>query len=275
MPTRSQVSLMAALGLSAVLLASPALAQKKPAAAAPTASSGTLMTINGKAIPKLWEAIFLGEQRSRGAEDSPELRAAIKDEIVRRVLIGDEARKKGIDKQPEVAAQMELAGQAVLIRNFIADYLQSAPVSDADVKKEYDRVNGLAGSVEYQVRHILVKTEDEAKAIIDKLKAGESFAKLAAQSIDTGSRDNGGELGWSVPASFVAPFGDEMKRLDKGKFSQTPVKSEFGYHVVQVDDKRNATPPALDDVRPGIERRLREEKLNAYVNELKQKARIQ
>jgi len=252
-----------ALGLMAGLIAHAA------GAAAPAA------TVNGTAISSNRVDVMLNEQRSQGAPDTPQLRDAVREELIRREVLAQEAAKKGLDKKAETQAQMDLARQAVLIRAYIQDYVKANPVGEADLRKEYDGIKGQMGSKEYKPRHVLVETEDEAKAIIAKLRAGEKFDVLAKQSKDPGSKDNGGELGWSNPGMFVKPFSEAMVKLEKGQYSATPVKSDFGYHVIQLDDVRDLKAPAFDEVKAQLEQRLQQQKIEKHIAELRAKAKVQ
>ena len=222
-------SALAALLVAGSLISAPALAEK--------------LVVNGQTIPQSVFDAFAAEQKAQGAADSPELQKAIREELVRREVLSQEAKKKGIDKKPEVAGQIELARQAVLIRAFLADYVKSHPVSEDKLKKDYETIKGNLGSTEYKARHILVEKEDDAKAIIGRLDKGEKFAELAKQSKDPGSKDNGGELNWSSPSSYVKPFGEALGKLKKGEYTKQPVKTDFGYHVIQLDDSRPLNAP--------------------------------
>ncbi|NMG45607.1 peptidylprolyl isomerase [Aromatoleum toluvorans] len=238
------------------------------AGAAPTA------TVNGTAIPAARAEVMFNEQRAQGAPDSQQLRDAVREELIRREILAQEASKKGLDKKGEIQAQMDLARQAVLLRAYIQDFVKANPISEADLKKEYDSVKSKMGAKEYKPRHVLVETEDEAKAIIAKLKAGEKFDVLAKQSKDPGSKDNGGDLGWSNPGMFVKPFSEAMVKLEKGKYSDTPVKSDFGYHVIQLDDVRDLKAPDFAEVKPQLEQRLQQQKIEKHIADLRAKATV-
>jgi peptidyl-prolyl cis-trans isomerase C len=185
------------------------------------------------------------------------------------------ATKSGLAKSPQVKAQLDLARESILIRALVSDFIKKHPVSDADIKAEYDRIVKQAGDKEYHVQHILVPTEEEAKAIIAKLKSGANFAELAKQdSKDPGSASNGGDLDWATPSAFVKPFSDAMVSLKKGQITEVPVKTQFGYHVIKVDDIRDARIPDLDTVKKQIVEGLEQKKLMAYQDELRKKAVI-
>ncbi len=252
-----------AIGLIAAFLAHGAMA------AAPYA------TVNGTAIPASRAEAMLNEQRAQGAQDSPQLNEAVREELVRREVLSQEATKKGLEKKSDVQAQMDLAKQAILIRAYLQDYVKTHPVTDAEIRKEYDTIKSRMGEKEYKPRHILVETEDQAKAIITKLQGGSKFEELAKESRDPGSKDKGGELGWSNPGMFVQPFSDAMVKLEKGKFTTMPVKSDFGYHVILLEDVRDLKAPSFDEVKPQLQQRLQQQKVEAHILELREKAKVQ
>lgn len=250
------------LGLIAGLIA-------HSAGAAPTA------TVNGVAIPETRATVMLDEQRAQGTPDSPQLRDSVREELIRREILSQEAAKKGLNKKTDVQAQIELARQAVVIRAYILDFMKSNPVTEADLKKEYEGIKGQMGAKEYKPRHVLVETEDEAKAIIAKLRGGEKFEVLAKQSKDPGSKDSGGELGWSNPGMFVKPFSDAMVKLEKGQYSAAPVKSDFGFHVIQLDDVRDLKAPPFDEVKQQLEQRMQQQRIEQHIMSLRSKAKVE
>jgi len=202
------------------------------AAAALPAMAQNLAVVNGKAVPSSRADLMVKQMTSQGQQDSPQLRAMIKEELINREILIQEADKLGLGNTADVKSQMEIARQSIVIRALVADFVKKNPVSEADIKAEYDRFKTQAGDKEYHARHILVDKEDDAKAIIGKLKAGAKFEDLAKQSKDTGSAANGGDLDWATPATFVKPFSDALFALIKGQLTETPVKSQFGFHVI-------------------------------------------
>lgn len=260
-------SRLAALLVASTLVSLPALAQNKE-------KDKAFATVNGQAIPQSVYEAFVAEQKAQGAPDSPELQGAIKEELVRREIIAQEARKKGFDKKPNIQGQIELARQAVLIRAYLSDYVQSHQPNEERLKAEYEGIKASLGSSEYKSRHILVETEDEAKAIIAKLDKGEKIADLAKQSKDPGSREKGGDLGWSSPNAYVKPFAEALGKLKKGEFTRTPVKSDFGYHVIQLEDSRPLNAPPYDQVKPQLQQRANQQVVEALVKELRAKAKV-
>jgi peptidyl-prolyl cis-trans isomerase C len=260
-----KLSRLAALLIAGAIVSAPALAAEKGKAIA---------TVNGQPISQTVFNAFTAEQQAQGTPDSPELKDAIKEELVRREILAQEAKKKGLDKNPNIQGQIELAKQAVLIRAFLSDYVKAHPISEAQLKAEYELIKTNLGSTEYKSRHVLVEKEEEAKAIIAKLDKGEKFSELAKQSKDPGSKDKGGDLGWSSPAAYVKPFGEALTKLKKGEYTKTPVKSDFGYHVIQLEDSRPATPPPFDQVKPQLQQRASQQQIENLVKELRSKAKV-
>jgi peptidyl-prolyl cis-trans isomerase C len=267
--------------LAAALLAVPvlALAQDKPAAkpAAKGASQGgTVVTVNGVAVPRSRLDYMMQQQAARGGPDNPETRNLMRDNLIARELIAQEAARSGLAKSPEVQVQLDYARQQVIIDHFIGEFVKKNPVSDADVQKEYDKAKSQTGDKEYKARHILVETEEQAKNLIGDLKKGGKFDDLAAKhSKDSSNASRGGDLDWNVPANYHKAFSDAMVKLDKGKFTDAPVRTPFGFHVIQLDDVRPVKFPALADVKPQIQRQLAQNKIEEMVRGLRAKAKVE
>ena len=203
-------------------------------------------------------------------------REQVREELVKREVLAQAAVSKGLASQPDVKAQLKLAEQGVLIRALIADFQKTSPVSDAEVQARYDQLKKQFGDKEYHARHILVPSEDTAKEIIAKLKGGAKFEDLAKQySKDPGSAKNGGDLDWSPANAYVPEFADALQKLQKGQYTQAPVKTQFGYHVIELDDVRDAQIPPLSDVKPQLVQQMQEEKLQGFIEGLEKKAKIQ
>jgi peptidyl-prolyl cis-trans isomerase C len=168
------------------------------------------------------------------------------------MVVAEEAVKKGLDKTPEVAEQIDAVKQSVLANAYVRDYIKNNPVSDDAVKAEYDRIKATVSGSQYKARHILVDKESEAKDIIARLKKDPgAFSKLAMdRSKDPGSKAQGGDLGWFDPSGMVPEFGAAVSKLEKGKFTQEPVKTQFGYHVILLEDSKPVDAPPLNDVKP-------------------------
>jgi peptidyl-prolyl cis-trans isomerase C len=245
----------------------PAAKAAAPAKAAPPAA-GSEKTLYSQGQYDL----LLKERLAQGGQDTPEVRNAVKEELNTRELLAREAKKEGLDKNADVKTQMDLAAQTVLVRAYVTDWVKKNPVPDADLHKEYDAIKAQIGDKEYNVRHILVKSEDQAKEIITELQKGAKFDELAkARSEDPGSKDKGGDLGWNAPANFVKPFGDAMKATPKGKFTPQPVQTQFGWHVIEVDDVRDAKVPSFEEVKPQLTQRLQAQWLDRYFKDLRAK----
>ena len=245
------------------------------AAAALPVFAQNLAVVNGKPVPSSRADAMIKQMTAQGQQDTPQLRAMVKEELINREILIQEADKLGLGTNPDVKSQIEIARQAIVIRALVADYVKKHQIADADIKAEYEKFKAQAGDKEYHARHILVEKEDDAKAIIAKLKAGAKFEDLAKQSKDPGSAANGGDLDWASPASFVKPFSDAMVALQKGQITETPVKTQYGYHVLKLEDTRPAKVPTLEEVKPQIAESLQQKKLQEYQQELRSKAKIQ
>ena len=264
---RSSITLVALAAL-AVLAGGPAQAQEK---AAPAKGQAATPAASKDLYPKVYFDFLLKERLAQGQPDTPELRNAIRDELTTRELLVREAKKKGLDKNTDIKNQIDLAAQTVLVRAYVSDWVKANPVPDAALRKEYDTIKSQMGDKEYKVRHILVEKEDEAKEVIVELQKGGKFEKLAERSKDSGSKANGGDLDWNAPGNFVKPFSDAMVKLPKGKFTAQPVQTQFGWHVIEVTDVREAKIPGFDEVKPQLQQRLQAQSLDNYFKELRSK----
>ena len=232
--------------------------------------------VNGKAVPKARMEVLAQQVAKSGRPMTPEMEGQMREEIIAREVFMQEAEKQGIAASDDFKAQMELARQTLMIRELFASYQKKNPVTDAELKAEYDKFAAANGGKEYKVRHILVEKEADAKAIIASLKKGGKFEDIAKkQSKDPGSAAKGGDLDWANPSSYVPEFTEALLKLNKGQMTDTPVKSQFGYHVIRVDDIRNAQLPAFDDVKPQIAQQMQQQKLAAYQEELRKKAKVE
>ncbi|MBI5110163.1 MAG: peptidylprolyl isomerase [Rhodocyclales bacterium] len=256
------------LGFAATFAAAPTFAQKK-------ADANTFATVNGKAIPKVRADALIAGQAAQGQPDSPELRKAVTEELVRREILTQEALKKGFDKKPEVQGQIDLARQGVLIGAYLNDYVKTHPITDEQIKKEYGEISAKLGNKEYKARHILVETEEAAKAILVRLSKGEKLEDLAKDSKDPGSKDRGGDLGWANPASFVPAFSAAMTKLEKGKFTEAPVKTDFGWHIILLEDTRELKLPGVDEAKGQIGQQLTQRMVQKHIDELRAKAKVE
>ena len=251
-------------------------AEKAEKASTKAAKASGNLSVNGVIIPSAYFDAMNREREQAGQPASPDFANAMKDELVNREVLSQAAKKKGLDKSPTVAAQMEMARQAVLIRAFFEDHVKANPISDAQLKSDYDKYVVQLGDKEYKARHILVDKEDDAKAIIASLKRVETFEKLAKEkSKDTGSKDNGGDLDWAPAGRYVPEFGNAVKALPKGQLTETPVKSPFGYHVIRVDDSRAMKVPGFDEVKDKFRQQAQQDQVARLIQELRSKAKIE
>ena len=239
------------------------------------AASNRVATVNGVAIPKSRVDAIVKERAQQGMPDNEEMRKAIRDELINREIIVQEANRRGLTKNADMQSQIDMARQAVVVRAFLQDFVKAHPVTDEVIKAEYEKVKGQMGSKEYKARHILVEKEAEAKDIVAKIKKGEKFEELAKASKDPGSKDKGGDLDWNTPASYVKEFSDALTKLEKGKYTEVPVKSQFGFHVIQLDDVRDVKFPGLDEVKAGLQQRLQQQQLEKAVADLRAKAQVE
>ena len=252
--------------------ATPAAPAAKEGDKAPAAKS---VTVNGKSIPKSRLDFIVKQRAAQGQPDNEQTRQLIMDNLITQEVVAQEADRKGIGKGSDVRIQLDLMRQQVLAQALIQDYLKTHPIKDEQTLAEYNRIKAARGDKEYKARHILVDKEPEAKEIIAQLKKGAKFEDLAKQSKDPGSKDKGGELDWSPPGTYVKPFADALVKLEKGKFTETPVQTQFGYHVIQLDDVRTQPFPAYETVKQQLQSRMQEQEVHDYVSELRAKAKIQ
>jgi peptidyl-prolyl cis-trans isomerase C len=244
-------------------------------AAAASTGSGKVM-VNGVAIPQSRIDAMNRELTAQGQPDTPERHNAVREELVNREVLAQAAAKRGLDKNPDVAAQMQMASQAVLVRALFESEVKANPITDAQLAREYEQFKGSMGSNEYKVRHILVDKEDDAKAIIAELNKGGDFAKIAKEkSKDPGSKDNGGDLDWGPSARYVKPFADAITSMQKGVTTATPVKTDFGYHVIRLDDTRPLKVPEFSEIKEQFRQRAQQAQIQKLVMDLRTKAKVE
>jgi len=232
--------------------------------------------VNGKPVPKARMDVLAQQLAAAGRPVTPEMQGQLREEVVAREIFMQEAQKQGLDATDDYKNQLELARQAILIRQLFDNYRKTNAVSDADAQAEYDKFVAANSGKEYKARHILVEKEDQAQKILADLKKGAKFEDLAKkQSKDPGSGANGGDLDWAAPGSFVPEFSEAMIKLKKGETTPAPVKSQFGYHIIRVDDIRQAQLPKLEEVKPQIVQQLQQQRLQKYQEELRAKAKVE
>jgi len=238
-------------------------------AAVAGAQAQNVAIVNGKPVPTARVETMIQQITKNGQPRSPEMEAQVRDEVVHREILMQEAQRRGIPASKDFQAQMELARQAIMVRELQAAHFKSSPISDADAQKEYEAVKAQQGGPEYKARHILVETEDEAKKIIADLKLGAKFEDLAAKSKDPGSAARGGDLDWANPNSYVPEFSKAMVGLKKGELTETPVKTQFGLHVIRLDDVRESQFPPFEQVKDQVKERLKQVRWNEFQKQLR------
>lgn len=280
MSIKSRVVLGSAIALFALSACNDkdkAASASAPASAAAESKEAVAATVNGTPISKKQLDQIMQQQAAQGMPDNQETRKMVIDQLAMQILVAQEATNKGLDKVAEVKEQLDMARLSILANSYVKDYMKTATVSDEALKAEYDKFKTTAGGTEFKARHILVASEEEAKDIIAKIKkdvkAFDGLAKTKSQ--DPGSKGKGGDLGWFNPRSMVPEFGEAVAKLEKGKFTETPVKSQFGYHVIILDDSRPLAVPALDDVKAPLTQQLQQQNLKKTFDDLKAKAKIE
>ncbi len=255
----------AALTLLSLLMINTAFAEDKSAA-----------MVNGVSLPQSRVEARVKTATAQGQADTPELRKAIREDMISLEVLLQAAKKDGLDKTPDVIEQTELAKDSILANAYVQNYVKSHPITDDQIKQEYDKLKTNLGDKEYKVSHILVGSEEEAKAIIKQLGHKGNFEKIAKEkSKDAGSAQHGGALDWAVPSNFVPPFAEAMLTLKKGAYTKEPVKTQFGWHVIKMDDIRPLKIPSLEQVKPQILQRLQQESIQKMIADLRSSAKIE
>ncbi len=242
---------------------------------APAVMAQNIAIVNGKAVPKsAADALIAQATKQTGQPATDQLKQQARDAAVMREIFAQEAQARGLQKSADYLQQLELNRQDLLIRALFQDEEKKHPITEADLKAEYDKFKAQAPDKEYRARHILVEKEEDAKALLAQLKAGAKFEDLAKKnSKDPGSAENGGDLDWAGPNSYVPEFSKAMTDLKKGEYTQTPVKSQYGYHIILLVDVRETQFPAFEDVKPQIQQRLGQQRMAAFRDGLKAKAK--
>jgi peptidyl-prolyl cis-trans isomerase C len=232
--------------------------------------------VNGKAVPKTRLDALATQIERAGRPVTPEMQGQLRDEVIAREIFMQEADKQGLAQTDDFRNQMELARQSILIRELFSEFQKKNPVTDAEMKAEYDKFVAANSGKEYKARHILVEKEDQAKAILASLKKGGKFEDIAKkQSKDPGSGANGGDLDWANPEGYVPEFSQALVKLNKGQTVDAPVKTQFGWHIIRLDDVRTPQLPPFDQVKPQLQQQMVQQKLGKYQEELRAKAKIE
>ena len=275
--SKSQILVVGALSLLVLSACNSEDKTKAAAAPAPAVKEAAAATVNGIAIAKSRVDMIVQQGIASGQPDSPEARKGIIEKLAMQTLAADEAIKKGLDKSPEIMAQIDLIRQSVLANAYVQDLIKNSTASDDMLKAEYEKIKATITGTEYKARHILVEKEADAKDIIAKLKKDPGlFEKLAMEkSKDTGSKVRGGELGWFDLSRMVPEFGSAVSKLEKGAITQKPVKTRFGYHVIQLEDTRPIEAPPFEEVKPQLAQHLQQQNVQKQMEDLKAKAKIE
>lgn len=234
--------------------------------------------VNGKPVPKARADAILKQVQTQAATQNqqlpPDLDQRVRDSVVLGEIFTQEAEKRGLAATPDYKTQMEQARQQVLTNALFANFAKANPVAEADVKTEYDKFKAQSAGTEYRARHILVEKEDEAKALLAQIKGGANFEELAKKnSKDPGSGANGGDLDFAAASAYVPEFSQAMSKLKKGEMTQEPVKTQFGYHIIRLDDTREAQFPPFDDVKAQLKQRMEQQRITSYRDEIRVKAK--
>ena len=238
------------------------------------ATAQNIAIVNGKSVPKSRLDTLLAQAQRSGQQVTPEVQVQARDQVVLREIFAQEAEKRGIGANADFRMQMELARQSILIRELFEDYKKKNPVTDEAAKVEYDKFKAQATGTEYRARHILVEKEDEAKSLIAQIKGGAKFDELAKKhSKDPGSGANGGDLDFAKADSYVPEFGEALGKLKKGEMTEAPVKTQFGFHIIRLDDTRDANFPPFDEVKGQIKQRIEQVRMQGFQDELRAKAK--
>lgn len=239
--------------------------------------STVIAKVNGETIPRAREDFFIKQLTAQGQTDTPDLRKNVREELINREIVAQEAAKKGLDKNPEFSAQMDVARQNLLVGAYFKDFAEANPIKEEDLKAEYDKIKAQqVPAKEYLTRHILVEKEEEAKNIVAQLKKGANFNELAIEkSKDPGSKIKGGELGWAPPTNYVKPFADALTGLKKGEYTATPVQTEFGWHVIKLEDERMSEALPYEEIKHLVQQRLQKQQLEKLLADLRAKAKVE
>jgi peptidyl-prolyl cis-trans isomerase C len=244
--------------------------------AATSAVAQNVAVVNGTPIPGSRADAMVSQLVQQGQQDTPQLRTAVRDELINREVLMQEANRRGLAARADVKAQIAIAQQSVVLHALIEDFVKAHPPTDAEITARYNQLVKTAGGTEYHLHHILVDNEQQAKDLTAKIKAGANFEDLAKQfSKDPGSGKNGGDLSWSDPKAYVPEFSQAATKLKKGQVTDAPVHTQFGWHIIRLDDTRPITPPPLEQVKPQVVQQIQQEKLLAFEQNLRKQAKVQ
>lgn len=271
----STLILLAAAPLAHAEDAKPATTPT-PASAAKSDPSKPVAVVNGKEIPAAYAELMKREMMAQGQPDDPQLDARVRESLINMEVLSRAAIDKGLDKTPDVTAAIDIQRKNTYAKVYLDDYIKKHPITDAEIQSEYDKAKAAAKGDEYHASHILVKTEAEAKKLIADLGKKAKFADLAKKySLDPGSAKNGGDLNWSTPNAFVKEFADALQGLKKGEITKTPVKTQFGYHIIKLNDTRPMKIPPLADVKGEVQKQLQQKRIRDAITAARAAAKVE
>jgi peptidyl-prolyl cis-trans isomerase C len=236
-------------------------------------STRTLVEVNGEPVLETHFLVYRS-QRGEGPQLDKQEQIKLLNELVNTVMIAQAGSKQGLDKHPEITAAVDVARYRILAEATIEKFLRDNPVTEDELQAAYDERYGDNKLTEYKARHILLKTEDEAKAVIADLDKGADFAALAKEKSTGPSGPNGGDLGWFEKTQMVAPFGDAVATMTKGSYSKSPVQTQFGWHVILLEDTREQEPPKLDSLRDHFTEQLQRQKVAGFVRGIREETKV-
>ena len=272
MQLRNSIATALLVALTSTVAVAQAPAKK---VVAPAATAAAPTKTGDIAVSQSQLDLIVKERVAQGQADTPELRTFLRDELINRELFLRAAKAKGLDRDASMKTQMQVAADSILIRAYLNEYMAANGMTDEALKKEYDTIKTGLGDKEYRARHILVEKKEDAEALIKQLQSGSKFEELAkASSKDPGSKDNGGDLDWAVPSNYVKPFADALVALQKGNYTPTPVQSPFGFHVILLEDTREAKAPSFEEVKAQLIQRIQGQVVERHLLELRTKAGI-
>jgi peptidyl-prolyl cis-trans isomerase C len=246
------------------------------AEAEPAKTAAPVAVVNGIAIPPIFAEFVRQARLARNMPPEMLTPESLRDSLVGTELLAQEAINKGLDKEPRIAAALEFQRHELLGKAVLEDYLRKRPISEETLKAEYDKAKAKAGDKEYRASHILVETEKEAKDLLTKLKNRKvKFEDLAKKHSKDSSAGNGGDLGWNVPANVVPVFAQAMVALKKGQTSTEPVQTQFGWHILRLNDVRDLDFPPFEKIKDRIANQIQQQNIRRYVQALRAEAKVE
>ncbi len=276
---RTPWHMVSTVAATAVLLTACGKGQQAatPAPATDAPAAAPVATVNGSPIPRAdYDAFLKNLLQGKPATDlTAEQKNQVLDELITMKLVSAQADKDGLDKDPDVAANLDVVRMRILSDAESQKILKGKEPTDAELHAEYDTAIASMDKTEFHARHILVATKEKAEQLIKKLKSGAKFEDVAKAESSDNSKTSGGDLGWFTTSRMVKPFGDAVKALKKGEITPEPVQTQYGWHIIKLEDTRDVTPPPFDQVKAQVMKGVMQKKLIAYVDDLKKNAKIE